>query len=288
MAYFAWTIFLKKALKKQRFCDRIKITKGGGLIKNFCFTVDDNIRFLKEITENRYQSMFEHPYLAMCRRLHEEFGLKVQLNLFYRMEGFDLSQMTDAYYEEWKANADWLKLSFHSELENVRPYERSGYDEVYEDCKRVNEQIRRFAPAESLANTTTIHYCLLTAGGRNAMEDNGVVGLLGLFGNNEDPRTSYEIEEGDAARIRAGEILKIGNISFASIDIVLNWFETEEIIKQLASMSKRDCIRVMIHEQNFYEDFCRYQPDFEEKLRSTFSFLCENGYQSSFYERLIL
>ena len=43
----------------------------------FCFTVDDNIRFLKEITENRYQSIFDHPYLAMYRRLHEEFDLKV-------------------------------------------------------------------------------------------------------------------------------------------------------------------------------------------------------------------
>jgi len=30
--------------------------KGGGLIKNFCFTVDDNIRFLKEITENHYHT----------------------------------------------------------------------------------------------------------------------------------------------------------------------------------------------------------------------------------------
>ena len=56
--------------------------------------------------------MFDHPYLAMYRRLHEEFGLKVQLNLFYRMESFDLSQVSDAYYEEWKENSDWLKLSF--------------------------------------------------------------------------------------------------------------------------------------------------------------------------------
>ncbi len=45
----------------------------------FCFTVDDNIRFLKELTRNRYNSIFDHPYLAMYKRLHEEFGLKIQL-----------------------------------------------------------------------------------------------------------------------------------------------------------------------------------------------------------------
>lgn len=262
--------------------------KGGGLIKNFCFTVDDNIRFLKEITENHYQSMFDHPYLAMYQRLHEEFGLKVQLNLFYRTKNFDLSQMNDAYYEEWKENSDWLKLSFHSDLENVKPYESSGYDVVYEECKRVHEQIKRFASPAALADTTTIHYCLLTEDGLKAMEDNRVFGLLGLFGSNQNPRTSYGIEESNAEKIRNGEILKIGNISFASIDIVLNCYSEEKILEQLARMSNRDCIRVMIHEQYFYEDYSRYQPEFEEKLRSTFSFLCDSGYKSSFYESLIL
>ena len=249
--------------------------------------MDDNIRFLKEITENRYPSIFDHPYLATYKRLHKEFDLKVQLNLFYRMEDFDLSQMTDDYYNEWKDNADWLRLSFHSELENVNPYETSGYDEVYRDCQRVNEEIKRFASPAALAKTTTIHYCLLTEDGIKAMEDNRVFGLLGLFGENEMPRTSYGIEEINAEKIRGGEILKIGKISFASIDIVLNCFSIDEILERLEQMHQRKGIRVMIHEQYFYEDYIRYQPDFEEKLRSTFAFLCGHGYQSSFYENLI-
>ena len=59
-------------------------------MKTFCFTVDDNIRFFKEITEQGLGSIFEHPYLAMLRRLHERFGVKIQLNLFFKMEGFGL------------------------------------------------------------------------------------------------------------------------------------------------------------------------------------------------------
>ena len=249
--------------------------------------MDDNIRFLKEITEHRYGSMFEHPYLAMYRRLHEEFGLKVQLNLFYRMENFDLSQVSDAYYDEWEKNADWLKLSFHSELENVRPYENADYDEVFGDCKRVHEEIRRFASPAALANTTTVHYCLLTQDGLRAMEDNGVRGLLGLFGDREKPRTSYGIGEDKASLIRNGEILRLGKTAFASIDIILNCFSTEKILSRLERMSHRTGIRVMIHEQYFYADYPRYQPDFEEKLRATFQFLTARGYQSSFYESLI-
>ena len=57
-------------------------------MKTFCFTVDDNIRFLKDLTEQKYTSIFDHPYLAMYKRLHDAFGLKVQLNLFYQTEGY--------------------------------------------------------------------------------------------------------------------------------------------------------------------------------------------------------
>jgi hypothetical protein len=52
-------------------------------------------------------------------------------------------------------------------------------------------------------------------------------------------------------------------------------------------MRQREGIRVMIHEQYFYADYYMYQPEFEQKLRATFGDLCENGYQSSFFEDLM-
>ena len=256
-------------------------------MKRFCFTVDDNIRFLKEITEKNYKSIFDHPYLAMYKRLHEEFGLKVQLNLFYRMEGFALSQMSSAYYSEWEQNSHWLKMSFHSDYENVKPYEISGYDEVYQDCNKVNAQIIRFASPAALAKTTTIHYCLATEAGIKALTEQKVLGLLGLFGNEKAPRTSYGIEEKNAEKIRNGETLRIGEISYSAIDIILNSFSKENILEQLANIAGRNCIKVMIHEQYYYSDYGKYQPDFEEKLRATFSFLRGHGHKSSFFEDLI-
>ena len=60
-----------------------------------------------------------------------------------------------------------------------------------------------------------------------------------------------------------------------------------EILEKLARMSEQSFKKVMIHEQYFYKDYLAYQPEFEEKLRSTFSFFRDNGYQSSFYENLI-
>lgn len=256
-------------------------------MKNFCFTVDDNIRFLKDLTQKNFNSIFEHPYLALYKRLHEEFNLKVQLNLFYRTEGFDLSQMSTAYYEEFQKNSDWLKFSFHSDAETFKPYEFSGYDEVFCDCKRVNDNIKRFASSSALAKTTTIHYCLATEDGLRALKDNHVIGLLGLFGDLENPRISYGISGDDAEKIRNGEIAENGGIGFACIDIVLNCFSKESILAQLEGLKNRKCIRVMIHEQYFYPDYNAYQADFADKLVTTFAFLKKHGYTGDFFENLI-
>ena len=256
-------------------------------MKSFIFTVDDNIRFFKEICESGYESIFDHPYLKMYKRLHEKFGVKVQLNLFFECEGFCLNDMTERYKAEFENNADWLKMSFHSRLENVKPYKDSGYDEVFRDCSRVNREILRFAGEKSLAKTTTIHYCLATNEGLRAIFDNGYIGLLGLYGSENEPRTSYQNSQKEAEMLRCGEFLKRGEITYGAIDIVLNLFREGEILEKLSALSKRETIKIMIHEQYFYEDYKRYIPEFEEILASSFDYLANNGYTSEFFERLI-
>ncbi len=253
-------------------------------MKQFCFTVDDNIRFFKELTEGTYKSIFDHPYLGVYRRLHQKYGLKVQLNLFYEMPGFNLSQMTDRYQQEWIDNADWLKLSFHSRLENAYPYEHSGYEEVLTDCQNVHREIRRFASDKSLGLTTTVHCCRTTEQGINALQDSGVKGLLGLYGKMEKPRSSYQSTPVEGDLIRKGEIVVRNDMAYAGIDIVLNCFSTEEILSQLSALADRDFVKVMIHEQYFYADYSAYQPDFEQKLDATFARLAENGFRSTFFE----
>ena len=256
-------------------------------MKNFCFTVDDNIRCLKELTRGNYDSIFEHPYLAVYKRLHKRFDLKIQLNLFYEDLEFDLSEMTDRYAKEWKKCSDWLKLSFHSRLENVRPYISSGYDEVYQDCNNVQREICRFASPLSLGKTTTVHYCQATTEGLRALKDCGVKGLLGLYISPEKLMTSYQSTQGELELLRKGQTVTSDGISYASIDIVLNSYNKASILEQLSSLNGRELIKVMIHEQYFYPDYKAYQPDFEEKLTATFEYLTENGYKSVFLEETL-
>jgi len=256
-------------------------------MKRFTFTVDDNIKFFKEITENNLDSIFDHPYLAMYKRLHEKHNLKIQLNLFYECKGFNLSLFSDKYKEEWERASDWLKLSFHSKLENVKPYEFSGYDEVYTDCRRVNEEILRFSSEKSLAKTTTVHYCLTTKEGLRALADNGVTGLLGLYGKDQNPSVSYCRSEEETEKIVNGETVEENGISYAGLDIVLNCHKKEENLRRLDRVFGRKLIKIMIHEQYFYKDLPYYQEDFEEKIDAAFSALSSNGYKSVFFEETI-
>jgi len=256
-------------------------------MKRFCYTVDDNIRFLKEINELRPKSIFEHPYLRMYKKMHKKYGLKVQLNLFYEYGDFCLSDMTADYIKEWEDSSDWLKLSFHSRLENVRPYVNSCYDEVFNDTNNVNTQVVRFASESALAKTTTVHYCRATDEGISALKDNGIFGLLGLYGNEENPRTSYTSSEEDANLIRKGEIVIKDGIAYSGIDLILNKHKKNDCFVILKSLLNRDVVKIMIHEQFFYPDYPYYQPDFEEKIDGAFAILTENGYKSSFFEDCI-
>ena len=288
LAIFALTKVINKKIAQK--CDT-PATKAKKFAKiperTYTFTVDDNIRFLREITARGYTSIFEHPYLALYKKLHSIFGVKIQLNLFYEDEKFNLSQMSDIYREQWREASDWLKLSFHSRLENISPYESSDYEEVLSDCAAVQREIIRFASEESLAKTTTIHYCRLTADGCRAVYDNGVRGLLGLFGTCDAPRTSYQCTENEADVIRGGETVEKDGIHYAAIDLILNKHSRKEIIDELSGLKCRPRVKIMIHEQYFYEDYKSYQPDFENKLYDAFLFLKSNGYESVFFEDII-
>ena len=255
--------------------------------KTFCFTIDDNIRFIEDLYRHKYFSLFSHPYTKLLKDLHEKFNVKIQLNLFYKNQNFTLSNATEKFLKEWKENSDWLKLSFHSLFENVKPYENSSYEEVYKDCNLVNGEIIRFAGKNSLAKTTTIHYCLATEQGLKALKDLGVNGLLGLYGDNKNPRTSYSCSKEESEKVRNGLYKGKFGLTFSNIDVIMNLFSPKEIVEKLVKLTDKENVNVMIHEQYFYSDYFNYEPDFKERIESALEYLTRNGYESRFFEEII-
>ena len=113
--------------------------------KHASFFIDDAIWFLRDLARQRPKSLFDNAFLKPLKAAHDRFGLKLQINLFYRtdffygMDEFTLAEVPDAYKAEWQANKDWLRLGFHS-LQEFPDYPWVNID--YADVKKLFGMIK--------------------------------------------------------------------------------------------------------------------------------------------------
>ena len=108
-----------------------------------------------------------------------------------------------------------------------------------------------------------------------------------LYGKSQNPSVSYMRSEEECERILLGENVLTEGITYAALDIVLNCHAKEENLRRLDALYGRDLIKLMIHEQYFYEHHPAYQKDFEEKLSLAFEELRKREYTSVFFEETI-
>lgn len=158
-------------------------------MKNYFFFIDDNIWVFRDLATQKPASLFDNAYLGLLKRMHDLYEMKVQLNVFYstsaRHKGpyFDLSLMPDTWKDEWKANADWLKLAFHADREFPDyPYVNVTYDEMAAAYDKVVDHIIRFAGEEVVSRQLVIHWLPVTREGCKALMDRGVNALAASYG----------------------------------------------------------------------------------------------------------
>ena len=238
-------------------------------LKNYAnkyrLSLDDNIWFLRDISNNSdtYKSIFENPYLSFFKQIHDTFGTKVHINIYYQTDGFNLSQMTTKYKSEWKENSSWLRLSFHA-LQNDpdRPYTNAGYDEVKRDCEMVKEQIIRFAGEELMGPVTTLHWGESTVQGSRALRDAGYVGQVSDFViENGVPIISMYLDLEQTKHINERFIWRDNQegIIFSRISIIINTHKVDEIVPFMNELRKdrhkSAYLDLLMHEQYFYPLF---------------------------------
>ncbi len=266
-------------------------------VNKYRLSLDDNILFLKDISDHAagYKSIFDNPYLAFLKEVHDTYGTKIHLNIYYQTEGFNLSQMTDKFRDEWTANSGWLRLSFHA-LQNKpdNPYANSGYDEVKRDCETVKAEIRRFAGDKQFDSVTTLHWGAATLEGTRALRDCGYTGLAGYFnvGPQESP-VSYYLDMDRRRHLHERFIWRDNNegIIFSRIAIVINNYRLDRIVPYLNSLKvgthRPGYLDLMIHEQYFHPEYVEYQPEYRQKVMTAVKWAAENGYQPAFLSECI-
>ncbi len=262
--------------------------------RRYRLSLDDNIIFLKNLARNarHYKSLFDDPYLAFWHDLHQRYGTKVHINIYYRTEGFDLSEMPAKFRGQWRDNAHWLRLSFHAlQDQPPRPYLDAPAEKLLRDFDMVCEQIVRFAGEELLSPFTTIHWGEATREACRALRKRGVVGLAGYFQlRNEKPAVAYYLDAETTKYLSSHDYWKDveEDLWFITHDLVMNAATPEEI-PQILSWKAADprtehVMEVMIHEQYFWPEHPLHLPDFKERVIAAVSWLSENNYLPVFYE----
>lgn len=295
-------------------------------MKNAYFYIDDTIWVLRDLTNQRPASLFDNAFMKMLKQNHEKYGLKVQLNLFYRTdsfygyEDFTLAKMTDAYKEEFQLNKDWLRFAFHAMEEFPDyPHVNATYDDTKKLFKMTESEVERFAGENIFSYTVCPHWVVMSKEGVRALKDCGVELIDCSAGNEEDynPDKHYLLH-GHSIRIfnnrqpetkvmtypgaSYSNVCCYNHLSFDTDKEIHNKlksyhndeFDMEfkkfsclninatnlcDIPTRLSTLSGNEYIGLIIHEQYFYSDYFGYQPEFADKLDTTFRILFEDGYE---------
>lgn len=282
---------------KNGYKENIKVFRLKGFSNKYRLSLDDNIWFLKDLSVNshKYKSIFENPYLGFLKQVHGTYGTKIHLNIYYETEGFNISQLTDKYKSEWKANSDWLRLSFHALANDPdMPYKNAGYEKVKHDCDLVMNQVRRFAGEEITGPVTTLHWGEATVQGCRALRDSGFKCLPCDFNvDNDLPPCSFYLDVEKRRHINKRLIWRDNKegIIFIRCAIIIDTHKLEEIVPFLNDLKKDPhmsaYVDLLTHEQYFYPSYPGYQPDYRQKILTAVKWAAENGYEPAFLEECV-
>lgn len=183
-------------------------------MKNYIFFIDDNIWLFQNLATEKPVSLFDNDYLAFLKRMHDTYGTKTQLNIFYSTSPenipkstreyteFNLSMMPDTWKDEWKANADWLKLAFHAKREYPDwPYINAAYEEFKADFDLVNNEIKRFAGEEVISKDMVIHWVPVSKAAYKVLAENGIKVLSATYGVDAPAEDEAKLSKGDYDRL---------------------------------------------------------------------------------------
>lgn len=273
--------------------DSILVLHDRNSFPRYRFSLDDNSWFLRDIARQGYASIFENPYMALWKRLHDTYGTKIVCNIYYQCEDFNLSMMPDTHKGEWGDNADWFRLTFHAlQNEPANPYIHATYDEIATDYDLVVNEILRFAGEEVMDTFTTIHWVEATVEGCRAVRDRGIAGLCGYFMLRDgNPVTSYYLDAPLTEHLSRRDYwkdTKEGTI-FVRHAIVCNNMELTpdrigpHLAKVASNPGQGEALELMIHEQYFYPDYPVFHPDYAERCEAAVKWVTGNGYRPVFW-----
>lgn len=149
-------------------------------------SIDDVESCLKNLENNEYNSLFDEPYFAMLKDLHEKYN--ACFSLYVYTESFNAITKT-SYREDFIKNSNWLKIGYHSTnastnfANDTYITAKQKYNTFVENVLRICGTNRVIDRVPRFANYVAPLYMIDGTADANC----GVIGLLDA----DDDRVSY-------------------------------------------------------------------------------------------------
>ena len=227
-------------------------------------SIDDATLIFQNIYWEEYDSIFENEILGKLQELHEQYGIKVTLYVFEELEEFAIWDMPLEYKKEFRENADWLQIGFHSIADSAPETWEKDFEEEY---SKTESAIIRFAGEKSVAKVLRLHYWYATDEMVACLQEAGVTGLL----CSDSGVPSYNLTEEQAEKLYSSRdgVLETDGMTYYATDIRLE--DTKDITVALEERKKDRFIVIFTHAWCFEEN-C-------DKLEEAAAWLAEAEYQ---------
>lgn len=125
-------------------------------IKYVNFSIDDTIDIFYNLTmnENVYKSIFEEPTLNYLKYLHNKYGAKFTLYVFYEKDDFNLEKCPSKYLNEFEQNNNWLRFGFHGKND----YSDYSIDDIEDDYYMVNDALTKIVGKDSISDVIRLPF----------------------------------------------------------------------------------------------------------------------------------
>ena len=267
---------------------QVKVIWDKNSVKRFRISIDDNMFFLQDLVKNKPKSILDNLYLKQLKKLHDDFGAKFTLNLFFKSHDsdFNLTCVPDTWKGQFGDQSDWMRLTWHAYSEFPdRPYQYASAQKVGQDYDLIQGEINRFAGADAWAPPTIVHWGELLPSAYKTLASRGVRALSGYFSKSElRYAVSYGLDEARCAYLENHDALMDfdSGLAFSRIDIIFNNTPQANVIPKLAPLlddpRHAEYMDLLTHEQYFWPFYRNYVPDHSERIATGLRFLVENGY----------
>lgn len=257
----------------------------------FHLSFDDVYACLQDITlhAEEYGSVFENPFFAWMKRMHETYGAVFSLytfNSFSKMPEYHISNVPARYGKELAEQSRWLKFGFHAK-DDLKKYDKDEPEAIRADYDTFLSAI---LPAtgnchDVIDRIPRLGFCLGTRENIRAIKEMEL-GILGLLAADDDRLLYYFGEEETQELIERGDIV-LDELLFLRSQVRFEYLDSFENMKEtILGYKDAKVIEIFSHEvqwnRNSKIEGYTILEAFEEMIR----WACENGYGFDFAQNV--